>query len=101
MRQRKSDKVMLDVVARLKDYTVKHFGYEENLFAKHHYPEEAGHKELHRKFVQKIADFEASLQSGTATVGMEVMRFLKDWLVKHIQGTDTRYAPFMIEKGVK
>lgn len=101
MRQRKSDKVMLDVVARLKDYTVKHFGYEENLFAKHHYPEEAGHKELHRKFVQKIADFEASLQSGTATVGMEVMRFLKDWLVKHIQGTDTRYAPFMIERGVR
>ena len=29
------------------------------------------------------------------------MVFLKDWLVKHISGTDQLYAPLLKEKGAK
>jgi hemerythrin len=32
---------------------------------------------------------------------MEVLNFLKGWLVKHIQGTDKKYGPFLNAKGVK
>ena len=101
MRERKSQGVMLDVVDRLKDYTVKHFRAEEDMFDRYGYPEEKAHREIHRMFVQKVADFEQTLKSGTATVTMDVMRFLKEWLIKHIQGTDKKYAPFLQSKGVR
>ncbi len=100
MRQRKSDRVLLDVVARLKDYTVSHFQTEERYFAKFGYPDTAAHKKQHAVFVQQVADFEKGLKAGTAKVTMDIMRFLKDWLVKHIQGTDRKYSKFMNEKGL-
>jgi len=33
-------------------------------------------------------------------MSVEVMEFLKDWLEKHILGTDRKYGPFLNDKGV-
>ncbi|MDR3044509.1 MAG: bacteriohemerythrin [Desulfovibrio sp.] len=101
MRQHKPAHVMLDVVGRLKEYTVKHFREEEDLFSRHGFPETHEHKEQHRAFEKKVAEFEANLKGGIPTVGMDVVRYLKDWLVKHIQGADTRYASFLVERGIR
>ena len=101
MRDRKSDIVLVGVVERLKDYTVKHFGQEEEYFERYGYPETKGHKELHHKLVQQVLDFEAGLKSGQAKVTMDIMRFLKDWLVQHIMGTDKRYSEFLRGKGLR
>ncbi len=101
MRNRKSDAVLVGVVERLKEYTVKHFGQEEAYFDRYGYPETAQHKEIHAKLVQQVLDFEAGLKSGKAKVTMDIMRFLKDWLVKHIMGTDKRYTAFLNQKGIR
>jgi len=101
MRNRKSDAVLVGIVERLKEYTVKHFAQEEELFDRYGYPETAMHKEIHAKLVQQVLDFESGLKSGKAKVSMEIMRFLKDWLVNHIMGTDKKYGPFMNSKGIR
>ena len=101
MRQRRSDSVLVGVLERLKQYTVKHFATEEEFFDKFGYPDSAAHKKAHHELVQKVLDFEAELKSGRAKVTMEIMRFLKDWLVGHIMGTDKRYGPFLNSKGVR
>jgi hemerythrin len=101
MRARKSDAVLVGVVKRLKEYTVKHFGQEEEYFDRYGYPETAAHKELHAKLVQQVLDFETALKSGKTKVTMDIMRFLKDWLVKHIMGTDKRYTAFLNSKGLR
>ena len=101
MRQRRSDSVLVGVLERLKQYTVKHFATEEEFFDKFGYPDSASHKKAHHELVQKVLDFEAELKSGRAKVTMEIMRFLKDWLVGHIMGTDKRYGPFLNSKGVR
>ena len=78
MRQRRSDSVLVGVLERLKQYTVKHFATEEEFFDKFGYPDSASHKKAHHELVQKVLDFEAELKSGRAKVTMEIMRFLKD-----------------------
>jgi len=101
MRARKSDSVLAGVVERLKEYTVKHFGQEEEYFDRYGYPETAGHKEIHAKLVQQVLDFETALKSGKTKVTMDIMRFLKDWLVNHIMGTDKKYSAFLKGKGLR
>ncbi len=101
MRQRRSKEMMLEVVDELKNYTVNHFKKEEQLFDKYGYPETEQHKKAHQAFVEKVLDFEKGLKDGSAKVTMDVMRFLKDWLIQHIQGVDKRYGPFLNEHGVK
>jgi methyl-accepting chemotaxis protein/hemerythrin len=101
MRARKSDAVLVGVVERLKGYTVKHFGQEEEYFDRYGYPETAAHKEIHAKLVRQVLDFEAGLKSGKAKVTMDIMRFLKDWLVQHIMGTDKKYSAFLNGKGLR
>ncbi|OGR35092.1 MAG: hypothetical protein A2051_13585 [Desulfovibrionales bacterium GWA2_65_9] len=101
MRAHKSDTVLVGVVQRLKEYTVKHFGQEEEYFDRYGYPDTAAHKAAHAKLVQQVLDFEAGLKSGKAKVTMEIMRFLKDWLVGHIQGTDKKYSAFLNGKGIR
>jgi hemerythrin len=38
--------------------------------------------------------------AGQLVLSMDVMDFLEKWLIKHIQGTDKGYAPFLNMKGV-
>jgi methyl-accepting chemotaxis protein len=48
-----------------------------------------------KKFVARLDDFERQIKDGTATVSMELLTFLKDWLIKHIAGTDPGYVPYL------
>ena len=101
MRQRRSESVLAGVLERLKQYTVQHFATEEDYFDRFGYPEAPAHKKAHRELVEKVLAFEEELKSGRAKVTMEIMRFLKDWLVGHIMGTDKRYGPFLNGKGLR
>ncbi|CCO25481.1 bacteriohemerythrin [Maridesulfovibrio hydrothermalis] len=101
MRDRASGSVMQELVDKLKNYTVEHFRTEEQLFDKFGYPHTAEHKVLHEKFVNQVLEFDSALRSGKAKVTMEVMHFLKDWLIQHIQGEDRKYTSFMNSNGVR
>jgi methyl-accepting chemotaxis protein len=84
----------------LVDYTKTHFGYEERLFKQHGYPETQSHIAKHEKLVGQVMDFYNKFQSGEADVDNELLKFLKDWLINHIRGTDKEYVAFLNEKGV-
>ncbi|WP_320170817.1 bacteriohemerythrin [Maridesulfovibrio sp.] len=101
MRDRASERVMKKLVEELKNYTVEHFNCEEKLFDKYGYPATKGHKKLHEKFVSQVQDFDEELKSGKAKVTMEVMQFLTDWLIQHIQGDDRKYTAFLNSHGVR
>lgn len=40
------------------------------------------------------------IDRGDATISMELMDFLADWLTTHIKGTDKKYVPYLKGKGV-
>ncbi len=59
------------------------------------------HKKEHDDFVAKVVNFKKGLEDGRLFLSTEITDFLKDWLVKHIQGTDQKYSSFFQEKGLK
>ena len=85
---------------KLIDYTASHFGYEEELFDRYDFPDKRSHKELHKKLVAQVLEFQEQFESGTADISLELMEFLKDWLIKHIKGSDKQYGPFLQSNGV-
>ncbi len=83
------------------DYTGTHFTFEEDLFATHGYKEIDAHKEIHRELVAQVVDFQKQFASGEADISIELMEFLKDWLVDHIKKTDAKYTSFLQSNGLE
>ena len=83
-------------------YTAGHFQHEERLFTQTAYPAAAAHKKEHDDLTKQVLDVQAKYKSGaTGTLSLEVMNFLKNWLVTHIQGSDKKYGPHLNGKGIR
>ncbi|MFH2091682.1 MAG: bacteriohemerythrin [Pseudomonadota bacterium] len=99
MRLQKGASEVGGILNDLAQYTVFHFRFEEEeLFKKYKYPEYEAHKKIHKDLVAQVGAFQEAFKSGKATVSMDLMDFLKDWLKNHIMKTDMAYAPFIINK---
>ncbi len=100
MNSGKGKQAISSALAKLIEYTGSHFAFEEDLFEKHGYAEKDAHKEIHKELVAQVVDFQTQFESGETDISLELMEFLKDWLVKHIKGTDKKYSSFLLSKGV-
>mgnify|MGYP001558302938 CR=1 FL=1 len=94
--------VLGKVLDELASYTAQHFAREESYFARTGYPDSAAHKKEHDDLRKQVNDVQAKFKSGaTATLTIDVLNFLRDWLVKHIKGSDMKYAPHLKAKGIR
>lgn len=89
------------VLGELVAYTAEHFAYEEALFAEHGYPNAAAHTAEHQRLVEQVLEFKRKYEGGQAAINMALMKFLKDWLIKHILGSDKAYGGHLVERGVR
>ena len=83
------------VLNELVDYTVKHFAYEEGEMRKSRYPQSDAHKEEHRKLVAEVLAFKEKFDSGKAAISIELMGFIRDWLLNHILKVDKALAAYL------
>jgi hemerythrin len=90
---------MTHVLDGLIDYTRNHFKREEELMLRHGYPGYGAHRAEHEKLVATVMEFHDRLGSGKSSFSLELMSFLKDWLINHIKGTDMKYREFFATKG--
>ncbi|WP_143009846.1 bacteriohemerythrin [Propionivibrio dicarboxylicus] len=86
------------VLNELVDYTVRHFGYEEGEMRKHRYPQSDAHKEAHRKLVEEVSAFKEKFDSGKAAISIELMAFIRDWLLNHILKVDKELAAYLSKR---
>ncbi|WP_136524377.1 bacteriohemerythrin [Geomonas ferrireducens] len=86
-----------DIVVELLDYTQYHFGTEEALMRAARYPAAKAHTAAHRTFIKSIHNFRDRFEAGESFVAIDVLVFLKDWLVAHIQNTDRSLAQYVTE----
>jgi hemerythrin len=101
MGQGKGKEIAGPIIREVVSYTKTHFRNEEGYLERFGYPQTAAHKLKHVDFVDRIAKFEEDFKSRRLGLSLDLMKFLKDWLLTHIKGTDMRYAPFLIERGVR
>ena len=81
----------LGVVSELERYTVTHFAAEEAFMREQQYSRYHEHRADHERFVARIALEKAGVLAGRP-LSLELLHFLRDWLVQHIRFTDRAYA---------
>jgi hemerythrin-like metal-binding protein len=77
-------------VSQLVDYAKIHFKREEYYMQMINYSEQFKHESEHKVFSKKVDDFVEKLDAGIANITLEVISFLRDWLINHIQQTDKK-----------
>ncbi len=94
--------IISDILVGLADYTKTHFKYEESLFDEHGYPLSESHIKQHQSLLEQVSNLRIRYESDiSGSLGLEIMQFLKSWLINHIQKSDKDYSKFLIEKGVR
>ncbi len=94
-------KTMEEILQNLVNYTKIHFTHEEDYMVLYDYPEYAKHKQEHEALTNQVMDFLQRYNAGKASFSLELMNFLKDWLTKHILGSDKKYKDFFLAKNVE
>ena len=92
-----------EVAALLQDlvaYTRFHFDFEEKLMERAGYTGLEAHREKHRAMKAEVERLRALAEAKGSSVTHTLMAFLKNWLGKHICGTDKEYVPTMHRAGI-
>ena len=82
---------MAHILADLERYTLSHFTAEETFMKVSGFAGYEAHRQEHQKFINRIAEARQAALSGQI-MSLELLHFLKDWLLHHIQQRDREYA---------
>jgi hemerythrin len=88
------------ILSELRNYAQVHFQNEEELLKKYKFHDLEGHKREHRLYENKIDDLLRNYDSGDEKVKVDLVEFLADWWMGHIQGCDMEYKRFLNNCGV-
>jgi hemerythrin len=89
---------LAEIVGELITYTENHFSHEEELLEKSDYPKLKGHKGSHGAFCDKIEKYRIALLQNERLDMIELLGFLKNWLIGHILKEDMQYRDYLGEK---
>jgi hemerythrin-like metal-binding protein len=98
MSQGKGRDALSATLANLINYTKIHFATEERLMQQYHYPDYAQHQQVHDKLTAQVVQFQKEFEATRSAMTVQIIQFLKDWLVHHIGQTDKKVALFLKEK---
>ena len=87
------EEVLRPTLNMLSQYTEIHFKTEAALMKKANYPQLDEHLGFHRSLATKTKELATSI--GGNNDPADVLKFLKDWWLSHINGEDKKYVPFI------
>lgn len=83
------------ILEELIHYATYHFAFEERLMTGKGYPQAAAHLDEHARFITRVTEIHKDYVDGRDTVWLEVLSFLKGWLVNHIAKSDKKVGIFL------
>jgi hemerythrin len=81
-----------DILNRLTHYTMTHFEHEEKVMKACGFPRFDAHKVMHDEMRRRTLDLKAMPDS---IAGGDLLQFVRNWWVRHIQNQDKAYAPYL------
>ncbi len=90
-----------EVLYEMVKYSHTHFSMEEDYMLKFKFPEYQLHRNEHLNFTESTNISFDILVRSDYQIANEILGFLKQWLVNHIQGTDTKYIDCFKKNGLK
>jgi hemerythrin len=76
------------VLGEMTKYVYLHFRDEEQYMLDHFYPGLAVHRLIHETFEDQVLAYQKQYDEGRTDLLDDVLEFLTNWLIQHIQGDD-------------
>lgn len=89
------------IVSEMVSYTMEHLNNEERYFRKFNFSYSAEHMLEHKEFKEKVHGFQEKLAINKSALNIEMINFLRNWLMSHILVTDKKYTKCFQENGVR
>lgn len=96
----KGREVLGNVLKELIAYVNTHFKTEEEMMVQYGYEEYENHRYEHEKLTDEVKRFFDDYQAGKAPLSIQIMNFLRSWLMDHIVVKDKKFGKFLNSKGV-
>lgn len=91
---------LMRAVEEFTEYTRHHFATEEKYMDEYQYAGRDAHLEEHMACSMRAVDFFGQGLAGDPRLPEELLPFLKDWLVRHVRGTDRGLGAFLNKRGL-
>ncbi|EJO5348763.1 hemerythrin family protein [Clostridium botulinum] len=92
---------IIETIRTLKEYTVFHFSYEEEVMKKYEYSDLDNHKIEHDAFIKKISSInEEEIDEKQKKFLMDLLAFIVNWIENHILKSDLKYKDYLNGLGV-
>ena len=93
-------KDVLGILDEMTEYALKHFETEERYMKEFNFPEYQTHRNEHINFTNNTIDYKNRIVGGDFQIINEILEYLKQWLVNHIQVTDRQYIDCFKKNGL-
>ncbi len=90
-----------EVLEEMTQYALEHFETEEAYMREFDYPECDLHSKEHYHFFNKTLAYFDRVVNGDYHISSELLEYLKQWLVNHIQVSDRQYIDCFKKNGLK
>lgn len=90
--------ILVDLLARLVEYTRYHFAHEEQLMERIQYPGYRQHQQQHEELRSKVRERNDRAAAGEVTITIGVAQFLMEWLKSHIIASDRRIGSYINDR---
>jgi hemerythrin len=88
------------IIDQLISYASEHFATEEKYFDEFNYEFSAEHKQQHLELKTRILDIKNKFNKEEEGAIDELLDYVEDWLVNHIQTHDMKYVACFKEHGL-
>lgn len=91
------------IITELLSYIEYHFALEERYFDEFNYEGKKEHIDFHRDLAAKTVAYKEKFENGEDGVDMawEMVDFLEDWLINHLDIADKKYVKCFKEHGLE